>query len=69
MDDVRLNKAAAIDVELATRLKRMVGFRTIAVHDYQRLDIEVVHSIVRERLDDLAGFARLLIGFADHLPA
>jgi uncharacterized protein YutE (UPF0331/DUF86 family) len=46
----------------------MVGFRNIAVHDYQRLDIEIVRSIVHERLDDLAGFARLLIRFADNLP-
>lgn len=63
-----LEAAGLIDTTLATRLKRMVGFRNIAVHDYQRLDIEVVRSIVHERLGDLAGFARLLIRLADSPP-
>ena len=63
-----LEAAGLIDATLADRLKRMVGFRNIAVHDYQRLDIEVVRAIVHERLDDLAGFARLLIRFAGNLP-
>ena len=36
----------------------------IAVHDYQRLEIEVVGSIIHERLDDLAAYAGLLIQLA-----
>ncbi|MBA2355039.1 MAG: DUF86 domain-containing protein [Acidobacteria bacterium] len=39
--------------------------RNIAVHDYQRLDIAVVRSIVHERLGDLEAFARLLVQHAD----
>ena len=59
-----LERAGRLETVLADRLKRMVGFRNIAVHDYQRLDIEVVRSIVHERLDDLATFARLLVTLA-----
>jgi len=56
-----LERAGRLDTTLADRLKRMVGFRNIAVHDYQPLDIEVVRSIVHERLGDLEAFARLLV--------
>jgi uncharacterized protein YutE (UPF0331/DUF86 family) len=35
----------------------MVGFRKVAVHDYTRLDLEIVRSIIERGLDDLARFA------------
>ena len=56
-----LERAGHLDGSLADRLKRMVGFRNIAVHDYQRLDIDIVRSIVHERLDDFGAFARVLV--------
>ena len=56
-----LEGAGHLDGALADRLKRMVGFRNIAVHDHQRLDIDIVRSIVHERLDDFGAFARLLV--------
>jgi len=43
---------------LASALKRMVGFRNIAVHDYQRLALEVVDAIILRDADVLLGFAR-----------
>ena len=30
----------------------MIGFRNIAVHDYQALDLDIVVNIVLHRLDD-----------------
>jgi uncharacterized protein YutE (UPF0331/DUF86 family) len=30
----------------------MVGFRNVAVHDYQRLNLDIVKAIILERLDD-----------------
>jgi len=56
-----LVRAGRLEPPLAERLKKMVGFRNVAVHDYQRLSIEIVRHIVRERLDDLLDFARLLV--------
>ena len=62
-DDSNLtaNQTRQVEPPLAERLKKMVGFRTVAVHDYQRLSIEIVRHIVRERLDDLLDFARMLV--------
>lgn len=53
-----LVQGAGLDRNLSTRLERMVGFRNIAVHDYQALNLDIVRAIVREHLDDLAAFAR-----------
>ncbi len=53
-----LRDAGLLDGELAARMARMVGFRNVAVHDYQRLNLDVVKSIVTERLGDFQDFAR-----------
>ena len=42
--------------ELGRKLKKMVGFRNIAVHEYQDIDIEIVRSVIRDGLDDLLAF-------------
>lgn len=58
---VLLERAGRLDGELSTRLKKMVGFRNVAVHDYQKLNIEIVRRILREHLDDFRAFARFLL--------
>ena len=47
---------AALDPALGERLAGMVGFRNVAVHDYRRLDLAIVSSIIRHRLDDFTTF-------------
>lgn len=48
-----LEERSVLDADLARRLRKMVGFRNIAVHEYQQLDPEIVESIVDRHLDDL----------------
>lgn len=43
---------------LAENLKKMVGFRNIAVRDYQVLLLPIVISVITERLDDFLDFSR-----------
>ncbi|WP_133512214.1 type VII toxin-antitoxin system HepT family RNase toxin [Candidatus Thiosymbion oneisti] len=50
-----------IDAELAGLLKRMVGFRNIAVHDYQSLQLPITVSIIRKHLDDFLTYSRTLL--------
>jgi uncharacterized protein YutE (UPF0331/DUF86 family) len=52
-----LEKNAVIDAELAERMRKMVGFRNIAVHDYQTIDPTIVEAIVTRHLGDLRRFA------------
>ncbi|KUO49322.1 MAG: hypothetical protein APF76_16090 [Desulfitibacter sp. BRH_c19] len=56
-----LCKDKLIDESLADRLKAMVGFRNIAVHDYQTLNLEVIEKIIDNNLDDLKVFTKKLI--------
>jgi uncharacterized protein YutE (UPF0331/DUF86 family) len=39
----------------------MVGFRNVAIHDYQKLNLDIVRRIVLEHLDDFLAFTRLLL--------
>ena len=54
----QLAAAGGIDAALAGRMKAAVGFRNIAVHNYQAIDWQIVHRIIHERLDDFREFAR-----------
>jgi uncharacterized protein YutE (UPF0331/DUF86 family) len=47
-----LLQAGLIEAGLAGRLKKMVGFRNVAVHDYRKLDLQIVQKIVTDHLDD-----------------
>lgn len=56
-----LQESGVIPAELADRLMRMVGFRNVAIHDYRRLDLQIVKSVVTSRLDDFLAFAATLL--------
>jgi uncharacterized protein YutE (UPF0331/DUF86 family) len=62
-----LARTGLIEAALATSLKRMVGFRNVAVHDYQRLALDIVQAIVERDADVLLAFARLSLSL--DLPA
>jgi uncharacterized protein YutE (UPF0331/DUF86 family) len=51
-----LAEGGIITPELAARMKRMVGFRNILVHEYQELDVGLLIDIIENRLDDLLEF-------------
>ena len=53
-----LRDAGLIEADLARRMSAMVGFRNVAVHDYQRLNLDVVEAIVTRRLGDFLDFTR-----------
>jgi len=56
-----LQKAGILPLPLATRLIGMVGFRNIAIHDYQDLKVEVLKSILRDHLMDLEEFVQVIL--------
>jgi uncharacterized protein YutE (UPF0331/DUF86 family) len=56
-----LQRAQIIDPRLADRLKKMVAFRDVAVHDYQRLNLDIVRQIIAQHLDDFLAFTRVLL--------
>jgi len=46
-----------ISSDLARRLEAMIGFRNIAIHDYEVLDPAILETVVAQRLGDLEDFA------------
>ena len=50
-----------IPLELAHRLEGMVGFRNILVHEYQRMDIELMIKVIEHHLDDLVEFTNCIV--------
>lgn len=53
--------AGWIEPQLADGLKRMVGFRNIAVHDYQKLQLPIVVSIITQHLDEFLQYSKVLL--------
>jgi len=58
-----LAQAQIIDRELLKRMKGIVGFRNLAVHQYTELDINIVEAIITSELDDLLAFGRVILAF------
>jgi uncharacterized protein YutE (UPF0331/DUF86 family) len=56
-----LYSARLIDGNLSNRLKAMIGFRNIAVHDYQVLNLEIVKKIIEIHLGDFREFAEVIL--------
>lgn len=44
--------------ETYKKMRGMIGFRNIAVHDYQEIDEEILQDVIENHLEDLLDFAR-----------
>ena len=55
-----LAQSGVLNAELAHRLKKAVGFRNIAVHNYDAINWHIVHSIAKNHLTDFSAFARIV---------
>jgi uncharacterized protein YutE (UPF0331/DUF86 family) len=51
-----LKNAGIINEELTLRMESMVGFRNIAIHDYQTIDRDILKSILSNNLKDIEDF-------------
>ena len=55
-----LVQAGVLPPELASSLKKAVGFRNIAVHSYEAINWQIVHSIAKNHLVDFSEFAKVV---------
>jgi uncharacterized protein YutE (UPF0331/DUF86 family) len=58
--DLLLNNGI-LDETLATKMKHMVGFRNLAVHEYQTLNMDVIESIIQNHLVDFQHFTTTIL--------
>lgn len=56
-----LARAGRIESTLASALQKMVGFRNIAVHDYQRLLLPITVSVITSHLDEFLQYSAALL--------
>ena len=57
----RLREGGVLSDETATRMKRAVGFRSLAVHQYEAIDRKIVHAICSKHPIDFEDFARAVV--------
>lgn len=58
---VVLGDEGVISEDLLPRLVTMAQFRNLIVHDYARIDNQVVFGILKRRLGDLDAFAQAIV--------
>jgi len=56
-----LEQGGWITAAVAAQMKRMVGFRNVAVHDYQALQLPITTNILTRHLDDFLDFSRQML--------
>jgi uncharacterized protein YutE (UPF0331/DUF86 family) len=61
-----LNREGIIDDELAESLEKMVGFRNMVIHQYTKVDVAIVESVIDSELDELLAFAEKIREYLSH---
>jgi uncharacterized protein YutE (UPF0331/DUF86 family) len=56
-----LAELAVIPHEIAVRMKKAVGFRNIAVHNYEAIDWQIAHAIATRHMSDFVAFATAVV--------
>lgn len=60
-----LTRLNAIDAETAERMRKAVGFRNIAAHQYEAISWTIVFAICTEHLVDFKNFAKQISAYAE----
>ena len=53
---VRLQQEGIISLQTAAKMKKSVGFRNVAIHSYDDLDLGITHTIAKDHLQDFKDF-------------
>ena len=56
-----LQKNGLITEKMADNMKKMIGFRNIAVHNYKKIDEKILKDVIENHLNDLLDFARTIL--------
>ncbi len=59
-----LTKHKIISEELNERLKKMIGFRNVIVHEYETVDLEKVYKILNEDIKDIYALVKQICIYA-----
>ncbi len=55
-----LSEEKVISADLADKMRKSVGFRNIAIHQYEKINWAIVYAIATEKQDDFKAFAKAI---------
>ncbi|SFL88534.1 Uncharacterized conserved protein YutE, UPF0331/DUF86 family [Salibacterium qingdaonense] len=58
-----LSGHGVITEDISKKMKAMVGFRNIAIHDYQELNMEIVQHIITRNMSEIKTFSEQIAAF------
>ncbi len=58
-----LTQAGCFNEDLAQKMQRMVGYRNVAVHDYQVLQLPITVAVITGHLDEFLDFSQAALRF------
>ncbi|ANB59955.1 hypothetical protein GFC30_1204 [Anoxybacillus amylolyticus] len=58
-----LEEHGIISSSLAQKMKAMIGFRNIAVHNYQQLNLTILQAILEHHLTDFTEFSQAILRY------
>jgi len=61
-----LEKEKIIDKDLSDNLQKMVGFRNLAIHEYTKLNLEIIEYSIKEKIWDLIEFQKRIIEYESY---
>lgn len=64
---VILNEEGLVPDNFLENLINMAKFRNILVHDYMRIDPEIVYTVLKNNLGDFDRFSKLIVGWIESL--
>lgn len=56
-----LSQHNVISKKLTEKMIQMAGFRNRIVHEYEKIDLEIVHTVWSKNLDDIESFCRAVV--------
>ncbi len=56
-----LSDHGLLDAGLCKKMQKMCGFRNIAIHDYRKIDVEILKNILTNDLRDLERFYQVIL--------
>ncbi len=50
-----------IDPSLCKKMQGLVGFRNTAIHNYKKLDLDIVEAVIQKHLNDFTQFGKIAL--------
>jgi uncharacterized protein YutE (UPF0331/DUF86 family) len=58
---LKLQRQGTISQRVAEKMKKSVGYRNVAVHSYDDIDLSITYSIAKDHLQDFKEFIREIL--------